>query len=199
MYKYIGVIVAVFALTTWAQASDDVSVRLFNAQESLAARGDAQAQYYLAEMYEQGLGTAANPQQALEWYRKAAAQGHAMSQRKLKEFTASPATPAKPKPASAPAPTAAQEAVQAQPPPQPASVAPVHPAPTSTDDAQAAKDAARKQAEQARMAKLHAEQQANARRAKEAAAAADKEKRRGAAKAALSREKSNAKKYGTGY
>ena len=190
MYKYIAVAAIVSALTGPVQAADDdVAVRLFNAQESLAARGDAQAQFYLGEMYEQGLGTAANPEQALLWYGKAAQQGHAMSKRKLKELSNRAATPA---PANSPPPATATTAPTLATPP---AAAPAKPAQAEDD----AKEAARKQAEQARAAKLQAEQQASARRAKEAAEAADKEKRRAAAKAALTREKTNAKKYGTGY
>lgn len=191
MYKYISVAAIVIALTTPVQAAgDDVAVRLFNAQESLAARGDAQAQFYLGEMYEQGLGTAANPEQALVWYGKAAQQGHAMSKRKLKELSSRATAPA---PASSPPPPATATAAPTLTAPPPA--APAKPGEAEDD----AKEAARKQAEQARAAKLQAEQQASARRAKEAAEAADKEKRRAAAKAALTREKTNAKKYGTGY
>ena len=188
MYKYIAVAAVVFALTAPAHAAgDDVAVRLFNAQESLAARGDAQAQFYLGEMYEQGLGTAANPEQALLWYGKAAEQGHAMSKRKLKELSSRAAAPVR---ANSPPPTATAA------PTLPTSPAAPRANPQAEEDA---KEAARKQVEQARAAKLQAEQQASARRAKEAAEAAEKEKRRAAAKTALTREKSNAKKYGTGY
>jgi TPR repeat protein len=68
-----------------AQAAgvDDADERLFQVQQSLANKGDARAQYYLGEMYEQGLGTAQNFDVAFKWYAKAAEQGDALAKRKL--------------------------------------------------------------------------------------------------------------------
>lgn len=42
--------------------------------------GDQQAQTYVGEIYEKGLGTAPDYQQAASWYRKAADQGHSRAQ-----------------------------------------------------------------------------------------------------------------------
>lgn len=198
MYRYIVSLVLIAAFAAPAMA-EDVSVRLFRAQLDLATKGDAQAQFYLAEMYEQGLGTASDPQRALEWYRKAADQGHALGQRKVKELSTRGAA-ARPK-------DVVPVSVAPPPPALPAPV-PAKPAAMLDETAQKAEEQeqARAQAEQARLAKLHAEQQAAAKKQKEAAAAAQKakeaaelEQRRATAKAALAREKADAKKFGTGY
>ncbi len=46
----------------------------------LAEQGDAQAQFYLGDMYTRGLGVAKDDAQAFHWYRKAAEQGVALAQ-----------------------------------------------------------------------------------------------------------------------
>jgi len=46
----------------------------------LANDGNAECQYRLAIMYQNGLGCAVNEKAALEWMRKAAAQNHAFAQ-----------------------------------------------------------------------------------------------------------------------
>lgn len=51
-----------------------------------AELGDADAQAYVAEIYEKGLGTAPNHPLAAEWYAKAAKQGHARAQLSLAYF-----------------------------------------------------------------------------------------------------------------
>lgn len=66
-----------------AAGIDDADQRLFQVQQSMAKKGDARAQYYLGEMYEQGLGTGQNIDEAFKWYTKAAAQGDALAKRKL--------------------------------------------------------------------------------------------------------------------
>jgi eukaryotic-like serine/threonine-protein kinase len=49
--------------------------------EKAADQGDAAAEYMLGYMYEKGLGTAPNDQMALDYYRKAAANGNVAAQR----------------------------------------------------------------------------------------------------------------------
>jgi len=66
-----------------ASGLDDADDRLFQVQQSLAKKGDARAQYYLGEMYEQGLGTTQNLDEAFKWYAKAADQGDFMAKRKM--------------------------------------------------------------------------------------------------------------------
>jgi len=51
--------------------------------EVVAERGDASAQFCLGHMYETGLGVEKDDVKAVEWYRKAAEQGHAKAQDKL--------------------------------------------------------------------------------------------------------------------
>lgn len=64
-------------------AQDNPDEQLFMAQERLAKKGRADAQYYLGEMYEQGLGTAQNLDTAFKWYKNSADQGHRLAKRKM--------------------------------------------------------------------------------------------------------------------
>jgi len=81
--------VFVFAITlaaspmSHAANADDPDQRLFKAQETMAAKGDPTAQYYLGEMYEHGLGTPMDLKQAFEQYEKSATKGNALAKRKL--------------------------------------------------------------------------------------------------------------------
>lgn len=81
-----------------AAGLDDADTRLFLAQKALAEKGDKNAQYYLGEMYENGLGTPASLDDAFHWYGIAAAQSHRLARRKLAsraeiEKQASPGSP----------------------------------------------------------------------------------------------------------
>ena len=49
----------------------------------LAERGDARAQYFLGELYEQGRGVERDHRQAARWYERAANQGEARAQNAL--------------------------------------------------------------------------------------------------------------------
>lgn len=53
-----------------------------------AARGNAEAQYYLGLLYGQGVGVAANPVEALAWMQAAAESGHVASQFELSRIYA---------------------------------------------------------------------------------------------------------------
>ena len=68
-----------------ASAADlkDADERLFQVQLAQALKDDARAQYYLGEMYEQGLGTRQNIDEAFKWYAKAAKNGDSLAKRKL--------------------------------------------------------------------------------------------------------------------
>lgn len=55
----------------------DQSGNLFAFQQKLAARGNAQAQYTVAFMYETGYGVAADTEKAKAWYQQAADKGSA--------------------------------------------------------------------------------------------------------------------------
>lgn len=69
--------------TAYADQLDDASVKLFKAQMSLAEQGRPQAQFYLGEMFAQGLGTKQDLEQAFIWYAKAADQGYVEAKRKM--------------------------------------------------------------------------------------------------------------------
>ena len=58
-----------------SQASD-LDKPVFEFQSKLAEKGNAKAQYYLAQMYEQGRGTEANPELARHWYEQAEQNGY---------------------------------------------------------------------------------------------------------------------------
>lgn len=155
----IGIAVALGVTVTPVRAADadDMAVRLFLMQKALAEqKGDAQAQYYLAQMYELGLGTPPDAEQARLWYERAASKGHPMAKRQLQEL-ARARQEAEPPPAA--------EAVRAAiPAPQVAGEPPVRPpapggtaaAPNAVDadqarlEAQAAAEAARRAHEKAR-------------------------------------------------
>jgi hypothetical protein len=69
-----------------ADDQDPAQVKLFRIQEGLARAGDPEGQYYLGEMYENGLGTPPDRQSALIWYQKSAAQGNAKAAAKLAKW-----------------------------------------------------------------------------------------------------------------
>lgn len=49
---------------------------VFEFQSKLANQGNAKAQYFLAQMYEEGRGTQANPELAKHWYEQAKLNGY---------------------------------------------------------------------------------------------------------------------------
>lgn len=53
---------------------------VFKELKPLAENGDSAAQNYLAHMYEDGVGTLKNNEQAVFWYTKASEQGHENAQ-----------------------------------------------------------------------------------------------------------------------
>lgn len=65
-----------------AYASGDYASALAH-WRPLAEQGNAEAQYGLAEMYDQGRGVAENADTAADWYQRAAEQGYARAQAKL--------------------------------------------------------------------------------------------------------------------
>ncbi|MDH5784712.1 MAG: hypothetical protein OEZ16_03785 [Chromatiales bacterium] len=54
----------------------DLERPVFEFQSKLANQGNATAQYFLAQMYEEGRGTEANPELAKQWYEKAKLNGY---------------------------------------------------------------------------------------------------------------------------
>jgi hypothetical protein len=55
----------------------------FNAMVALANKGDAEAQYHVGMMYNNGIGTQKDPRQAFEWFQKSAASNHPLGAYKL--------------------------------------------------------------------------------------------------------------------
>lgn len=83
-YALLVVVTLLFGLSAvQADDSDPAEARLFKVQQFLAKSGDPAGQYYLAEMYEKGLGTPQDMQQALLWYKKSAELGNPKAEEKL--------------------------------------------------------------------------------------------------------------------
>ncbi len=72
----LGFMLTFIPLIIHAQEPDPVQERLFKVQLFLAKGGDPEGQYYLAEMYEKGLGTPQDMKEALNWYKKSADLGN---------------------------------------------------------------------------------------------------------------------------
>lgn len=83
MSRLILLFLLVLALPSYAEGSDYVALAKFEATQSVAYYGDAKAQFELGKMYENGLGTPQDKQKALDWFLKAAAQGHEQAKLKL--------------------------------------------------------------------------------------------------------------------
>jgi TPR repeat protein len=64
-------------------AERKIGVAAFHLHQSKANQDDANSQFNLAIMYENGAGTPMNTKQAFYWYTKAAEQGHVEAQYKL--------------------------------------------------------------------------------------------------------------------
>ncbi len=75
-----------FVSPAQAIEGEDPYTKLFKALQGMAADGDPQAEYGLGQMYENGIGTKANPDQAHVLYLRSAAKGNALAQRRLYEL-----------------------------------------------------------------------------------------------------------------
>ncbi len=84
-----GAMAFVTITDSWAEESaknGNQSVSFARQAENLrisVSRGDADAKYQLAELYERGLGVPQNFAQAIHLYREAAMNGHVLSRRRL--------------------------------------------------------------------------------------------------------------------
>ena len=74
--------------------AEDPAAALLRVQIDLANKGQAGDQYFLGEMYEKGLGTRADLDEARKWYQKAADQGFELAIQRLDELAATPETTA---------------------------------------------------------------------------------------------------------
>jgi hypothetical protein len=99
--------------TAIAAPSADVQARIFNYFLDRAENGDASAQFIVGFRYESGSGTERDMKKAMDWYTKAAAQGHEQARERI----GAPASqPAAAEPVVAPVPVA-QPAVKPAPKP----------------------------------------------------------------------------------
>ena len=55
----------------------------FKAMVALADKGDAEAQYHVGMMHNNGIGTRQDPKQAFEWFQKSTASGYLLGAYKL--------------------------------------------------------------------------------------------------------------------
>ena len=68
----------IFAMPAHANEADT-----FNAMVALANKGDAEAQYHVGMMHNNGIGTQQDPRQAFEWFQKSTASGDPLGAYKL--------------------------------------------------------------------------------------------------------------------
>lgn len=87
MQRFILALTLAFGIVAAADATadDEAYQRLFHAQLAIAQKGDPKGMYYLAQMYDNGLGTTPDHDKAMEWYQKAADQGNPLAKRRLAE------------------------------------------------------------------------------------------------------------------
>lgn len=69
-----------------AAEGDDPYVKLFKVQQGMAEKGDPLAEFYLGEMYQEGLGTKVDLEQALVWYKRSAAKGNALAKKRIADI-----------------------------------------------------------------------------------------------------------------
>ncbi|MES2196410.1 MAG: tetratricopeptide repeat protein [Pseudomonadota bacterium] len=70
-------------LLTFSMPAKAGDADTFKAMVALADRGDAEAQYHVGMMYNNGIGTARDTRQAFEWFRKATASSDPLGAYKL--------------------------------------------------------------------------------------------------------------------
>src|ERR1700709_2201179 len=68
----------IFAASALANDADT-----FNAMMALANKGNAEAQYHVGMMHNNGIGTQQDPRQAFEWFQKSTASGDPLGAYKL--------------------------------------------------------------------------------------------------------------------
>ena len=69
--KFIGLILSCLLFFSLTAHADDTAT--FNGMLALATKGDAEAQYHVGMMYNNGIGTQRDPKQAFVWFQKSAA------------------------------------------------------------------------------------------------------------------------------
>lgn len=76
MKKILAASALLICTLTAHAASDEVQGRLYQFQVHMAQQGNSEASFIVAQMNEEGRGTAQNLPEAINWYKKAAEQGH---------------------------------------------------------------------------------------------------------------------------
>ena len=69
--KFVGLVFSWFLFLTLAAGAEDTAT--FNGMLALANKGDAEAQYHVGMMYNNGIGTTQDAKQAFGWFEKSAA------------------------------------------------------------------------------------------------------------------------------
>ncbi|MFB6414586.1 MULTISPECIES: tetratricopeptide repeat protein [Bradyrhizobium] len=77
------VALAFACLLVFAMPANANDTRTFNAMVALANRGDAEAQYHVGMMHNNGIGTQQDRSQAFQWFQKSAAADHPLGAYKL--------------------------------------------------------------------------------------------------------------------
>ncbi|MGY3147173.1 TPR repeat protein [Bradyrhizobium sp. USDA 3397] len=78
-----SVALAFLGLLLFAMPAGANDTRTFNAMVALANRGDAEAQYHVGMMHNNGIGTQQDRSQAFEWFQKSAAANDPLGAYKL--------------------------------------------------------------------------------------------------------------------
>src|SRR4051812_45032196 len=76
-------VTALMCLLFFPMAADANDTAIFNAMVALANKGDAEAQYHVGMMYNNGIGTQRDFKQAFEWFQKSTASNHPLGAYKL--------------------------------------------------------------------------------------------------------------------
>src|SRR4051794_11946135 len=79
--KFIVLALSCLLMFSMPAAANDADT--FKAMVALADKGDAEAQYHVGMMHNNGIGTAQDPRQAFEWFQKATASSDPLGAYKL--------------------------------------------------------------------------------------------------------------------
>ncbi len=107
--RHLGILAALFAANAaFAEPAVDVQARIFSYFLERAEKGDASSQFIVGFRYESGSGTERDMKKAMNWYAKAAAQGHEQARERIGAPASQP-----PAPVAAPAPQTVAKPAQA--------------------------------------------------------------------------------------
>lgn len=86
MFKSI-IALTLLSLAVTTQASGSVQSSLYQFQLKMAQKGNTDAEFLVGQMNEEGRGTPKNIDQAIVWYKKAAASGNSEASKRLSELS----------------------------------------------------------------------------------------------------------------